>query len=157
MADSAEGTGGGERPIGWFNYGCSYLDAAEHLVRAIEQGQLTLRFDSPVSFLVGHGLELLIKAYLRSAGMTDAQVERIGHNLQTLLSTAAARNLDFELTELEQGHVALLNRDFGGRPYAVRYLRTGAKQVHDDRVVLAAARRLEHHIRPGVLASMRGS
>lgn len=154
MAESAEGSG--ERPIGWFNYGCSCLDAAEHLVQAIEQRELTLRFDSPVSFLIGHGLELLIKAFLRSAGMTDAQVEKLRHNLETLLSAAAARSLNFELTELEQGHVALLNRDFGGRLFAIRYLRTGAKQVHDDRIVLAAARRLEGHIRPEILASMHG-
>lgn len=147
----------GERAIGWFNFGCSYLDAAEHLIVAIEQRRLNLRFDSPVSFLVGHGLELLIKAYLRSSGLTDAQVEKIGHNLQTLLSTAADRKLDFVLTELEQEHIALLNRDFGGRPYAVRYLRTGSKQAHDDRIVLAVARRLQSHIRPSILATVRNT
>jgi HEPN domain-containing protein len=139
--------------LGLLNFAASYMRAAEHLVSEIEHGRLKLRFHDPVEFLAGHAVELALKAFLRARGLADDELQRLGHDLEELMNEAKRLGLTVEVTEQESRHVLLLNARYGYSPYRVRYLETGAYDAHDDRVVLAFARRVEAAIRPAIEAA----
>ena len=138
--------------FGLLNYAASYLEAASHLVTAKGDGKLNLRFDAPIELLVGHGFEILLKAYLRSQGKNENELKSLGHDLEKLLQAAQTCGLTITRTEIEFGHLQLLNARFGQNPYEIRYLETGSYQAHDDRIILALAKRIEHSIRPAIQA-----
>jgi hypothetical protein len=46
------------------------------------------------SYLCGHALELLLKAYLFGCGMTDSQSRAFGHNIAKLLGESVNKGLD---------------------------------------------------------------
>ena len=125
--------------LGILNHGKIYLKAAEHLTSEILDGRLLLPFDDPVSLLLGHALELILKASLLQKGATDN--EAWGHDLLKLRTTAIAKGCAFTLGEQEKGHLDLLNKVFGAAPYEVRYLKTGPTTVHDDTVIIRIATR----------------
>lgn len=73
-----------QSPIGFFNLGLSYLDAADILSqRHLDSGDsFRLRFEHPLRHLYAHAWELFLKACLFQQGWTPAQMKRkIGHNL----------------------------------------------------------------------------
>ena len=73
-------------PLGFFNYAELFLDAARHLARAADTGELHLRFDAPIYFLYSHALELTLKAFLRAKGYSAQCLasRELGHKLGVL-------------------------------------------------------------------------
>ena len=137
-----------ETALGLLNYATSYMDAAEHLVFSLTNGKLRLRFDAPVELLVGHGVEILLKSYLRSKDCSEETLRKYGHNLEGLLTPPNERGLGAATTTNELGHLQLLNQRFGKARYTVRYLVTGSYTAHDDCIVLNWARNVEKQIGP---------
>lgn len=150
MADEAE-----ERTtaLGLLNTAGSYLDAAEHLAQAIDTKRLKLDYRAPVDLLLGHSVELLLKAYLRSKGWSlDDLKDKAGHDIAKLLRAARSAGLNDGASKKENFYVLCLNERFGKWPYTIRYIETGTI-VHDDKgVVMAWARRVEEEVRPAILA-----
>jgi hypothetical protein len=62
----------------------SYLDSAKYLLQAKEAGNLSLRFNDPIDFLLAHGIELTLKAWLRTKEYRFPKLIKIGHNLTEL-------------------------------------------------------------------------
>jgi hypothetical protein len=139
--------------LGLLNLASSYIAAANHLVSEIENGRLRLRFHAPLELLVGHGFEILLKSFLRSENCGEAELCKLGHDLENLLREAQKRGLSIAPSEVELAHVALLNQQFGQAPYKVRYLETGAYTAHDDSIVLKLAQQIETAIRPHIEAN----
>lgn len=52
----------------------------------------------PAYFLLTHGIELTLKAYLRHAGLSVEELQKVGHDLDTLYSKAC----ELKLTDLHQ-------------------------------------------------------
>src|SRR5690349_15675649 len=73
------------KPIGILLFGESFLKAARHLQKSTEDHSLKLRFDAPVYNLYAHAIELMLKAYLRTKGVTIEDLETIyGEDLEKL-------------------------------------------------------------------------
>ena len=124
-------------PVGILNHGKSYLKAARHLLDEIVTQRLSLPFDDPVSLLLGHSIELILKACLHHK-IGNAPKSR---DLLSLRTLAISHACVFDLDRAEQGHLGLLNNVFGGPPYKVRYLTTGVATTHDDKIILGIAAR----------------
>ena len=58
-----------------------YLAASDFLLSAPKAREPVSRFSAPANYLVAHGAELTLKAYLSWSGMSDADVEALGHNI----------------------------------------------------------------------------
>ncbi len=125
--------------LGTLNYGKSYLRAAEHLVSEIQAARLSLPFHDPISLLLGHSIELVLKSCLLTLGATEKEVW--GHELVQLRASAIKHGCKLALNSIEEEHLGLLNNAFGKAPFTVRYLQTGFTTVHDDTIIIALAQR----------------
>ncbi len=81
----------------------------------------------PIYFLLGRSIELSLKAFLLSQGMTSNQVKnkKFGHNIITLFVEAQNRNLQNEVTfsSIEVGVIQVLNIDYSSK--RLEYRNTG--------------------------------
>jgi hypothetical protein len=114
----------------------SYLDAANFLNTAYLDDRLSLAYDDPVLFLVGHAAELTFKAHLRASGQSLKDL--IGHDLVALHEEACANNLPISLSEFEKQHLVLLNNLHGLFPYQTRYPVTGSYTAPSAKVLIGA-------------------
>ena len=95
-----------------------YVDAAGIVIerlnenetpRAIAQGLVTSR---PAYYLIGHGIELGLKAFLRSKGVTRNELKGpLNHNLEKCLKEAEKRGLP-EITETLGDLLPVLNDSY---------------------------------------------
>ncbi len=74
----------------------SFLDTAEFCRKANLDGSLNVRFDHPTSFLLSHGIELTMKAWLRFKGLDLRRIKDLGHNLTKLYKVAKRNGLKFD-------------------------------------------------------------
>jgi hypothetical protein len=123
-------------PVSIFLSGESYFYAAEHLEREIREGHRKLRFEhQPVYYLYRHGLELAMKAYLRSQGLTDEQLKskRLRHNLLMLYEESLARKLplplDSDFRKFARTVIGLLHAADDAHQF--RYVVIGVQQLPD--------------------------
>jgi hypothetical protein len=70
-------------PVRWFIIAKRYMMAANTLLNSAEYAS-SLALHVPALHLTGHGIEVLLKANLISAGLTTAEVKKISHNLWDL-------------------------------------------------------------------------
>ncbi|MET4483476.1 hypothetical protein [Bradyrhizobium sp. F1.13.3] len=73
-------------PIAVFLTGESYFQSAKYLRSGVETADLRLRFNMPIYYLYSHALELTLKAYLLSKGVTSNRLRSrdYGHKLKVL-------------------------------------------------------------------------
>ncbi len=87
--------------LGLLNYARSYRASADHLLNA----RLKVPHPhAPTTFLYYHSIELYLKAYLRSQGLTVAQLRQVSHNISKLAGEVQSRGfvLDDEDKEVLQ-------------------------------------------------------
>jgi hypothetical protein len=98
------------------------LRSAEHLNAA----QLKVTHpQAPVTFLFCHAIELYLKAYLRGAGKTVAQLKQIGHRVANLAKSAIESGLQIKQEQTEVlGHI-----DDADVAIEARYIVTGFKNI----------------------------
>lgn len=82
--------------VGLFNTARSYWRSAEHL--NVANLKVTHQ-RAPVTFLFCHAIELYLKAYLRGAGKSVAELKQIGHRV------AEADFADISGSHPDLGHV----------------------------------------------------
>lgn len=71
--------------VRWFTVAKRYMMAVDALLRT-EDYAVSRALHVPTLHLVGHGIEVLMKANLLVTGMTAAEVKNMGHNLSALWS-----------------------------------------------------------------------
>lgn len=106
---------------GLFNLGDSYLASAHVLWTAGVECSFP---DRPVRFLIYHAAELHLKAFLRAAGLTVAQVRKLGHSFSKLI--AAARDQGLRVDEVCE-HAFVFGEDTDD-VMGSRYIRTGYRR-----------------------------
>ena len=126
-------------PIGYLNYGWSFLRSAEHVYSGLKSDQLNLRFDAPAIVLVGHGFELILKAYSWHA---TGELVAKRHDLCWLLGLANSNGLNLSISEPERQALCHLNLEVGGKPFRARYLETGVSPAPNIEEWLAIGRKL---------------
>jgi hypothetical protein len=113
-------------PLGLFHTARSYWRSAEHLSAA------SLRVthpEAPVTFLYCHAIELYLKAYLRAAGKSVADLKRIRHRVARLAEAAVADGLQLDPQNAE----ILLHIEDWDVAMEARYIRTGfSSQLSSD-------------------------
>jgi hypothetical protein len=95
----------------------SFLKAAEFTWKAKESRELEIRFDDPVIFLLSHGIELTLKAWLRASGATLGDLKKHGHDLarlykackRTYLPIDEGNLLDRWVSEIQELHFSEAN------------------------------------------------
>jgi hypothetical protein len=137
--------------IGLARYAKEYLEAA--IVVDQEMGKKrAYAYISPMPayFLLTHGVELTLKAYLRYAGLTVEDIKKVGHDLKVLYAKACELGLAelFQLTAAESEAFDLLVEvnEF----HQLRYIQTGPKTFPLWSAIEPLAIRLHQTVAPMV-------
>jgi len=106
-------------PIGMWRWGKEFIESALKLQPPpnSELEELKLNFSIPPYYLLAHGIELQLKAYLLSKGYTVKQLRSFneyGHNLEKLLKESKINNINelVNLSEQEESTIHLLNETY---------------------------------------------
>jgi hypothetical protein len=135
--------------VGLMYFGWSYVRSAEHLQLGVAIGTLKIAFDDPIHFTIGHGIELLFKAFIHSKLNDGNALKNLGHDLVRLRKKAEDLGLVLTLSSSEGCELHRLNSSYGRWPYEVRYLVTGYKGAPLQFIELSSiARRLMDAIEP---------
>lgn len=137
--------------IGLARYAKEYLEAAIVVVQEMgsKKDHVTIS-PIPAYFLLTHGLELTLKAYLRHAGLTVEELAKVGHNLKALYAKACELGLDglYQLTaeDAEAFELLVEVNEF----HQLRYIQTGFKTFPLWGIAEPFAVRLHQAIAPKV-------
>jgi hypothetical protein len=128
--------------MGISNDAREFLDAAQ-LVRQKKSATFP-----PTYFLVCQSLELSLKAYLRGSGHSDAQLRRLGHNLDECMSAAKAGGVDdyVSLSPEDVAAVAAINPYYQFKDF--QYSVSGYKSYPHPDLLIKLAERLWQSLRP---------
>lgn len=131
--------------IGTARFAYEFLNAALH-----EHARAHHRIDPDISsvpamYLIGHGIELSLKAYLLSQGMTAKDLRKLGKNGHDLLAAwdaAILRGLQYDLSFKSGDRLALqlLNDRYATKEF--EYITTGAVSWPKFGVLVSVASRL---------------
>jgi hypothetical protein len=118
-----------ETPLGWFNLAHAYLFDAATLYNAEERPR-RWHYEAPVQYLYFHAIELFLKAYLRSQGMTDQELSgrEYGHKLKKLIDEAEARGMPVT-KRINRVRLFQMADEAKDQPMRSRYLSTGPATI----------------------------
>jgi len=159
-ADTAEVTEEIDRApsIAYFLSAGSFLQTAIFAHEALATSNLKLRFEMPIYYLYSHSIELTLKAFLRSSGLTAKELTRRewGHDLLKLWEGCFDRgfNLDQQTRLMIRGVLDLLA--FYATTYEFRYVQVGLKTLPTLEAVREAAEALQIAIKPIAEADIVG-
>ena len=132
--------------LGFLRVGSEYLRAAELVLppAKTEVEAFRQRLSLPAYFLVGHAIELALKAFLFSRGLSVARLRsrEYGHNLISLLNEARRRKLGnlVKLAKAEVVSVRLLDEMYSTKEF--EYSANGVRGLPHYAVVYSAAEKL---------------
>jgi len=125
--------------VGLFNTARSYWHSAEHLNAANLE---VTHPQAPVTFLFCHAIELYLKAFLRGAGKSVAELKQIGHRVANLAKAAVSAGLKIEPEQSE----VLSHIDDASVAIEARYIVTGFKNLPTNDALSGAAAYLDQAI-----------
>lgn len=135
---------------GLFNFADSYRAGALQLIQAPPRD---MRFEDPIEFLTLHAIELYLKAFLRSEGVSVWRLRgrKLGHDISALCRECEALGLNFP--GRIRGDVAgdVLHWFTGDSSAEFRYIRTGRTQ----RIVHPHSTELMEYVRDRVGECLR--
>ena len=145
---------GDTAPFGCLRLGGEYLRAAVLVqpppASALEAMRLRLSF--PAYFLVGHAIELSLKAFLlgRKVGVAELRSRKYGHNLEALLRESRRRQIGREvpLNMKEVQAVLLLNECYCAKE--LEYVVVGLRTLPSYALIHAVASKLNKGLLPYV-------
>lgn len=107
-----------ETASGFLRDAREFLAAAELVLN--QAGEVSL----PSYFLLGRSVELSLKAFLLTSGMSQKELRsrKYGHDLEALLKEATKRGLEKEvpIKDVERGVLELLNYDYSEKRFEYR-------------------------------------
>src|ERR1700756_3132101 len=115
-------------PIGMLRYSIEFYAAAIVTDRAIgDMDGYEISAPTPVNYLIGHAIELGLKAYLLQQGVGLDGIKKLGHELCTAYGEARARGFDDHLKP-QDGDISVLetlNALYADKQF--EYIETGPK------------------------------
>ena len=130
-----------ERGVGTWNLANEFVEAGDKL-----QGLLSTLGSFPLYLLYGHGIELALKAFLISQGVTDNALRGMGHDLTKTLTAARAHDSFEPLSDHDIQIIELLNPYYKGKEF--EYLMPGVKNLPQLDGLGDVARQLLATLRP---------
>lgn len=142
--DDSEDSESRTTAVGLVHYAHSYAASAIALIQAKVDA---VHAHAPIGFLFAHSMELYLKAFCRTRGVTVAELRSrsLGHDLEKLLERAEA--LGLEADPLLRAQFAFLNdaiRD--------RYIETGSRSMLPEAVMRDMCIKLHSTIAPVIYA-----
>jgi hypothetical protein len=125
--------------LGLFNTARSYWHSAEHLNAA---NLKVTHPQAPVTFLFCHAIELYLKAFLRGAGKSVAELKQIGHRVANLAKAAVSAGFKIEPEQSE----VLSHIDDASVAIEARYIVTGFKNLPTNEALSGAAAYLDQTV-----------
>jgi len=116
-------------PLGMIRYAHEFMEAALAVDEKIgNQAGFEIVAPIPVLYLAGHSIELSLKAYLLSHGVSLRELRRYGHNLHASFRKAKELGLlsHVQFTVSEEGAFEILDGLYSTKQ--LEYIITGAKQ-----------------------------
>ncbi len=132
--------------FGLWRYAEQYLSAALEIQQSAGSiaERIAQNISIPAYFLVGHSVELSLKAFLRAKGMSVNELasKGYGHNLESLLRESKRRKLGVavRLKKADVDAILLLNQSY--KPKELEYIVTGYRQLPAYDVLAACATKL---------------
>lgn len=133
------------QPFGLLRYAQEYFEAG------VAAYPLTRhKPSSPALYLMGHSIELSLKAFLLAKGLPLSALRSwdYGHNLHALLDEAMRHNLNeyVELSQVDAGVIHLLNVEYASKRF--EYIRTGMMTVPEWHLLESVAGKLSRRLQP---------
>ena len=116
-------------PLGMIRYAHEFMEAALAVDEKIgNKAGFEIVAPLPVLYLVGHSIELSLKSYLLSQGVTLRELRHFGHNLHASFRKAKELGLlsHVHFTVPEEGAFEILDGLYSTKQ--LEYIVTGAKQ-----------------------------
>ena len=141
-------------PIAALRLASEYVVAATRVLTppTSELEALRMRISFPAYFLVGHSIELSLKAFLLGRGMTRQELRsnKYGHRLDALSTEARRRRLGIEVKLLrsELEGISVLNRCYAAKE--LEYVEEGFRTLPSYALVHKVAGKLCHELHPYV-------
>ena len=125
--------------LGMFNCARSYRASADHLLQA----KLKVPHPhAPMTFLYYHAIELYLKAFLRSHGLTVAQLRQVSHNIRELSTEVQSRGLVLDDEDKE----VLETMAEANNVIRSRYIQTGAYTRPEEEALSRTCAALEEQV-----------
>lgn len=146
-------------PIGSLLRAREYLDAASLVQRPAqnEHEEFVQNLSIPAYYLVGHAIELALKAFLLERGITVGELRsrKYGHNLDALVLEARRRRLGMcvKLSHKEVSAISMLNVCYSAKEF--EYRAGGARRPPYYSLVHGIAVRLCEGIEPYCVKLLR--
>jgi len=116
-------------PLGMIRYAHEFMEAALAVDEKMgSKPGFEIVAPIPALYLLGHSIELSLKAYLLSQGVNLRQVRNLNHDLHACMRKAKELGLlsHVQFTGLEEGALEILNGLYSTKQ--LEYIVTGAKQ-----------------------------
>jgi hypothetical protein len=116
-------------PIGMIRYSHEFMEAALAVDEKIgTRPGFEIVAPIPALYLIGHSIELSLKAYLLSNGVTLREIKHFGHNLHTCIRKAKELGLlnHVKFSVAEEGAFEILDGLYSTKQ--LEYIVTGVKQ-----------------------------
>jgi hypothetical protein len=123
-------------PMGLFHFARSYWQSAEHL---LQHPIPVTHSTAPITFLFYHAIELYLKSYLRSDGVTVKELRQYSHGVNKLGNSAEKRGLS--LVDDDREVIQLM--DEYDNVVRSRYITTGAFSRPEEQALSAVCNRLD--------------
>jgi hypothetical protein len=149
MSDQNASIGARTSAIGTARFAYDFLSAALHEHARAHHPTDTDISSAPGLYLIGHGIELTLKAFLLGQGMTPRDLRKLGqngHDLMEAFTEATSRGLDCQLSD-EKGEKAaleVLNDRYSVKEF--EYVTTGATRWPRFSVLSAVACKLYNSV-----------
>jgi hypothetical protein len=132
-------------PVNFRNHAREFLEAGEREAQ-IRSPEVSI----PAYFLLGRALELALKSFLLLHGWMEADLRKVGHDLEAALREALGAGVAdmVEISEEESEAIAALNIYYASKD--LEYVKTGAKSYPDHQVLTRVCRRIVEGIGPAV-------
>lgn len=115
--------------MGMIRYAHEFMEAALAVDNQIgRKADFAIVAPIPALYLIGHSIELTLKAFLLQKGVTLKKLRSLGHDLHASLRKAKELELlkIVQFTDQEQGALEILNALYSTKQ--LEYVVTGAKQ-----------------------------
>jgi hypothetical protein len=143
-------------PYGMLRYAEDYRIAADRVIG--DCNPLESRLLMPSYNLIAQSIELSLKAYLLSKGLTSSRLRGplLGHNLSGLIAEAGSLGLNdlVSLDDFDRQLVSSLSRHY--ETHEFRYIRTGVKELPFWSLISPLAKRFTHELHDYCLALLIG-
>jgi hypothetical protein len=141
-------------PIGFYNLAEDFRNAAILCATAREEQTVRLKFSHVPYYLHTHSIELALKAYLRTRGITEAELKNsFRHGFVSLLAKCEELGLKFRKPKRTRELVHFLNKLT--KDQAFRYFYGGGTQLPALHEMREGNERILAAVQPACVKSVR--